>query len=117
MLTLSDTAYNIAKKIAQIWLPALGSLYFSLAAIWDLPNADQVVGSIVVIDTFLGVVLGISTKVYNDSDAPYDGQMVVSEDSGKKTFNLNLDSDPAELEGKDKVVFKVVPNSFWAGKP
>lgn len=61
---MSDKTYDILKKIAQIWLPALGSLYFALAQIWALPYAEQIVGSITAIDCFLGAVLGISTMIY-----------------------------------------------------
>lgn len=45
-------------------LPALGTLYFALAGIWGLPYGEQIVGTITAVDTFLGVVLGISTAQY-----------------------------------------------------
>jgi hypothetical protein len=61
---MSDKLYNILKWIAQIFLPALGTLYFALAGIWGFPYAEQVVGTITAIDTFLGVILGISTYKY-----------------------------------------------------
>ena len=61
---MSNKLYDILKVIAQIILPALGTLYFGLAEIWGLPYAQQIVGTIVVIDTFLGTVLGISTVYY-----------------------------------------------------
>lgn len=62
---MKDNTYNILKRIAQVVLPALASLYFGLAQIWGLPYAGEVVGTISLIDTFLGVILGISTKSYN----------------------------------------------------
>ena len=49
----------------MILLPAIGALYFTLASIWGLPYAEQIVGTITGIDTFLGVILGISTSKYN----------------------------------------------------
>ena len=61
---LNNKVYDILKWIAQILLPALGTLYFALAGIWNLPCAEQVVGTIVAIDTFLGALLGISTLHY-----------------------------------------------------
>ena len=64
-MTLSNKCYNILKYICQIALPACGSLYFALAQIWALPYAEQVVGTIAAITTFLGVLLGISTYRYN----------------------------------------------------
>ena len=62
---MNDKLYKILKYIAMIFLPALGTLYFALAGIWGFPYAKQVVGTITAIDTFLGVILGISTAQYN----------------------------------------------------
>ena len=64
---LSNKAYDVLKWVAQIFLPAAGTLYFALAGIWGLPYGEQIVGTIVAVDTFLGVLLGISTKQYNKS--------------------------------------------------
>ncbi len=108
---LSNRNYDLLKFVAQIFLPALGTLYFTLAAIWGLPHADEVVGTIVAGDTFLGVLLSLNTKAYNDSGAKYDGQInVVHQDDLSKQFLLELDSDPNDLESKKEVVFKVNPN-------
>ena len=63
---LNNKTYNAIKWIAQILLPAIGTLYFALAGIWSLPYPEQVVGTLTAFDTFLGVLLGISTVVYND---------------------------------------------------
>lgn len=63
-MKLKNETYDMLKWIAQILLPALGTLYFALANIWGLPNAEQVVGTITAIDTFLGVLLGISSDSY-----------------------------------------------------
>lgn len=63
-MKLSNDAYDVLKWIAQILLPAIGTLYFALANIWGFPCAEQVVGTITAIDAFLGVLLGISTDVY-----------------------------------------------------
>lgn len=62
---LSNKAYDILKWIALYLLPALGTLYFALAGIWAFPYGEEVVGTITAIDTFLGVLLGISTAQYN----------------------------------------------------
>jgi hypothetical protein len=65
-LKLNNTAYDIAKEAATLWLPAGGTLYATLAAIWGLPAPVEVVGTIVAVNTFLGVVLKISTSSYNN---------------------------------------------------
>ena len=62
---MSNKTYDILKEIAQIYLPALATLYFTLASIWGFPYAEQIVGTISAIDVFLGAVLKISTIQYN----------------------------------------------------
>ena len=64
---MSNKLYDVLKWIAQILLPAVGTLYFALANIWGLPYAEQVVGTITAVDAFLGVLLGISSKQYYDA--------------------------------------------------
>lgn len=64
-MILNDKVYDVCKFIAQILLPALGTLYFALAGIWGFPYGEQIVGTIMAIDTFLGAILGISTIQYN----------------------------------------------------
>lgn len=61
----SNKVYDILKWIAQILLPALGTLYFVLAGVWGFPFREEIVGTITAVDTFLGVILGISTSKYN----------------------------------------------------
>lgn len=58
---ISNRTYDILKFVAQIVMPALGSLYFALSTIWGLPYGEQVVGTITAIDAFLGALLGISS--------------------------------------------------------
>lgn len=62
---MSNKIYDILKWVAQYLLPALATLYFAVARIWGLPYGEEVVGTITAIDTFLGVLLGISTANYN----------------------------------------------------
>ena len=63
-MKMTNELYDKLKWIAQILLPALGTLYFALAGIWGFPYAEQIIGTITAIDTFLGVLLGISTMQY-----------------------------------------------------
>jgi len=62
---LNNKVYDSLKWIAQILLPAIGTLYFAIASIWGLPYAEQIVGTITAIDAFLGALLGVSTMQYN----------------------------------------------------
>lgn len=61
---MNNRTYDVLKWIAQILLPALGTLYFALAQIWGLPYGEEVVGTITAIDAFLGAILGISSAAY-----------------------------------------------------
>lgn len=61
---MSNKTYDVLKYIAQIVLPALGTLYFALANIWGFPYGEEVVGTITAIDTFMGVLLKISSNQY-----------------------------------------------------
>lgn len=63
-MILPDKLYNILKWIAQVALPALGTLYFALAGIWGFPYGEQIVGTITAIDACLGALLGLSTINY-----------------------------------------------------
>lgn len=65
-MKMNDKTYDILKWIAMILLPAIATLYFTMANIWGLPYAEQIVGTITGIDTFLGVILGISKTMYNE---------------------------------------------------
>lgn len=62
---MQNKTYDILKWIAQIVLPAIGTLYFALAAIWGFPYGEQIIGTITAVDAFLGALLGISSHNYN----------------------------------------------------
>lgn len=68
-MKFNDKVYDILKWIALVLLPGASTLYFALAGIWGFPCAEQVVGSITAIDTFLGVLLGISSATYYKEEA------------------------------------------------
>lgn len=68
-MKLNNKVYDVLKWIALYLLPALGTLYFALSGIWGFPYGEEVVGTITAVDTFLGVILGISSASYNNDDA------------------------------------------------
>lgn len=65
---MSNKVYDVLKWIAQLLLPAIGTLYFALAGIWGFPFGEEIVGTITAVDTFLGVILGISSINYNKNN-------------------------------------------------
>lgn len=106
-MLISGRVYDIMKFTAQVFLPALGTLYFAIAGIWGLPNAQEVMGTILAIDAFLGVLLGLSQLQYNNSGVKYDGVMTVLETDEAKSFTLEFDGDPHDIDKKKEVIFKV----------
>ena len=67
-MKMSNKLYDILKWIAMYLLPALGTLYFALAGIWGFPYGEEIIGTITAIDTFLGVILGISSAQYKKGE-------------------------------------------------
>ena len=63
-MKMSNKTYDIIKWLAQLVLPAAGTLYAALSGIWGFPFAEEVVGTILAVDTFLGALLGISSANY-----------------------------------------------------
>jgi len=68
-MIINDKVYDVLKWIQRLLLPAIATLYLALGSIWKdilyLPYPEQVAATITAIDTFLGVILGISTANYN----------------------------------------------------
>ena len=64
-MAMSNKMYDTLKWVAQYLLPAISALYAGLAQIWNLPYGVEIAGTVAAIDTFLGVMLGISTAQYN----------------------------------------------------
>lgn len=64
-MKFSNKVYDILKWITLVALPAFATLWFSISTIWNIPNCEQVLGTITALETFLGISLGISTSQYN----------------------------------------------------
>ena len=112
MPKLSNTTYDRVKWFVQIVLPAFGALCFGLGKIFNLDSADEIVGICALVATFLGSILGVSSKQYNDSDASKDGDLIVTTDGGGvQNVLLALNDDPENIIGKKQIVFKVVEQS------
>ena len=109
-MKLTDKWYEFFKKLVRIILPAVATLYFTLAQIWGLPNAEEVLGSITAFTLFLGVVLGVSNANYEG-----DGVIELSVDHDNKIVSVNKtvmpELAPEDLAKKMQVVLKVVNRS------
>lgn len=91
---MTNSLYVKLKWIALILLPALGALYCAVAGIWGLGHATQVLGTITALDTFLGVILQLSSNSYYKNGANFDGTLSVVEqtEEGPKV-QLSFDQD------------------------
>lgn len=104
---LINGLHVILKVFVQLLFPAFVILYF----VFDLPNAKTGLVIAAIITIFFGMVLNISTKAYNKSDAEFAGEIVIHEkEGGGRLYSLDLNSDPAEIAEKKTITFKVVSN-------
>ena len=55
--------------VAQVLLPGIGAAYFGLASAWGILHPEPIVASIAAVDTFLGVILAVSTYELNKAIA------------------------------------------------
>lgn len=67
-MKMPNKVYDVLKWIAMVVLPALGTLYFALSGIWGFPYGEQVVGTLVAVETFIGTVLQISNAQYKKTN-------------------------------------------------
>lgn len=79
-MVLSDKQYDMLKYWAQWVIPLLGSLYFGLCQIWGLPYGIEIVGSLTLIDTFLGGLLEGASKKYDDKSVETGNEGVTNAD-------------------------------------
>lgn len=105
---LSNEQYNALKWIALVFLPALAALYLGLAALWGLPKPTEVAGTITLLDTFLGLLLNVATKKYNNSDDKFDGSMEINANDTSIIHQLELSTPPEDLGKQDTITLKVV---------
>ena len=66
--------YDILKEIALKLLPALELLVLSIFKIWNLPYGSEIAATIAAIDTALGIVLGLSSKKYNELNQEFENE-------------------------------------------
>ena len=63
-MKLSNETYDLLKKIAWYFLPALATLWLTIGKIWGIPYTTEIGATLTAIDVFIGACLGISSKNY-----------------------------------------------------
>ena len=66
-MELSNKAYNRLKWFITIFLPAFMGLVAGFGALGFIPNAEVIVAAIGLIGTFLGSLINVSSKNYNNN--------------------------------------------------
>lgn len=61
---LNNKVYDVLKYIVTIGLPALTTLWLTLASIWNFPLAEPIGATLGAVTVFLGALLGISSAKY-----------------------------------------------------
>ena len=79
-MKLSNRTYDILVYVAQIFIPALATLYATLAKIWDLPYGFEITATLSAIDVFLGALLKISSVKYNNRKESLSSQFNEEDD-------------------------------------
>jgi len=108
---ISNKQYDLLKRTVTIGLPGVATLYAALAALWNWSNTDAVLGTLVAITTFGGVVMRFATNSYDNSDGKYDGQLVTTgydPDTGIPNLQLDISGDPNELVAKSEIVLRSI---------
>lgn len=108
-IVLSNKTYDVLKGVTTTVLPAAATLYAGLAVFWGFPKPVEVCGSITLLATFLGVVLGLSAKQFKDSDQKYDGNLNIANIDGVAVHQIELTKDPGPIQDKKDFVLRVNP--------
>ena len=108
---LSSELYDKIRALVQYILPGLGTLYFSLSQIWGLDYGEQVVGTTAALGVFFGIVMGLSKRSYEASDAKYDGALVVdTSDPETDSYVFEVDTPLIEIQSKKELNLRVESN-------
>lgn len=112
-MTLSNSTYDKLKFVALVVLPALAAFVVAFNSLWNIPNQDAIAGTIMAVDTFLGALLGVSSKQFQEEiqDPKHNDGFLevtgVNPDTGHPDLAMTITRDPNELVQKDIVKFKI----------
>ena len=61
---MTNKVYDILKYIVTIGLPAITTLWLTLASIWNFPYAEPIGATLGATTVFLGAIIGVSSAKY-----------------------------------------------------
>jgi hypothetical protein len=109
--TLPSKIYNLIKYLVLIVLPSFTTLYVLLATLWEWDNIAKISASLTGFTAFLGSLVGISSRNFNNSDDRFFGEIhVAGTEEGAQISHQVFNEDPSGMTIADKkeVTFKVV---------
>ena len=66
---MSNKLYDALRFIADLFLPALGTLYAALGEIWGFPYKEQIVGTVLAVVAFMDAALKVAKNKYDKAQA------------------------------------------------
>lgn len=109
--TMPSKVYNFIKYLVLIVLPSFTTLYVVLASVWNWDDITKVSASLTGVTAFLGSLVGISSKNFNNSDEKYYGAIEVeATEEGSIIHGQVFNEDPTggTLNDKNEIVMKVI---------
>lgn len=64
---MTNKTYDTLKQVAMLWLPVLVfvlALFLEILPLWEIPNSDKIIATLVAINVALGGLLKRSTVKY-----------------------------------------------------
>lgn len=93
-------------------LPLFAVFYVGMSELWGWPEADRVSGSIALATALLKGILLVNRKLWQDSPATGDGDLVINEtDPEKPVWRMEWKTPLAAIPNKKTVTFKIVDES------
>lgn len=71
---LNNKVYDVLKYICLVALPAVEAFIIGLFTLWGFPYGDLIAGTIALVATLLGALLGISSAVYKVNSKKEDAE-------------------------------------------
>lgn len=78
--TINPKIYDFLKYVALVLLPAAAALVLALGLTLHWDDATVVAGTITIVDTFLGTILGKSAANYKNQSPDVFGDLVIMQD-------------------------------------
>lgn len=62
---MSNKLFDIIRFLCEVLVPGIGTLYFAIAKIWNLPYGQEITGTCAALATFLGLFIAWRRTSYN----------------------------------------------------